>query len=171
MSHSHGPSDEPKRRAKAAHVAVGPLRARAVDQQVLLDPEAGSKGDRRVDDQRYQVADVFLPDQRLHHERKQGEEQVLGKLQPEEHMQIQPDRELVIAQTHLNQHASQHQERRPRDEHKTEAEELAQQERPLRHRRGVDDLAQASVALLPDELAGVEHDQQRNNHPGRKRIG
>ena len=56
-------------------------------------------------------------------------------------------------------------DRHQRDEHQAEAEELAEEKHPLRHRRRVDVFAQPRIPLPPDQLAGEEDDEQRHHHP------
>ena len=91
-------------------------------------------------------------------------------MKPEQDPQVQPDLEIEIAHARLTEHASGRQHGHPHDEHETESQELAQEEDPFRHRRRVGDLAQAGIPFPPDQLAGVEHDEQRDQHPGKPWI-
>ena len=120
---------------------------------------------KHVRDERHQMADVLLVHQHVHHEGEHGEEQVLGELKPEQDLQVQPDLEVVIAHEHLGEHPGRRQDRHERDEHEAESQELAEEEDPFRHRRRVDDLAQPRIPFPPDQLAGEEHDEERDDHP------
>ena len=159
------PQPRPEGRAEAAHVRVRPPRTGAVDEQVVLDPEHGGEGDEHVGDERHQVTDVLLVHQHVHHEGEQREEQVLGELKPEQDLQVQPDLEVVIAQHHLSEHPGRRQECHEHDEHETESQELAEERSPFRPRHRVGDLAQSGFPFPPDQLAGEEDDEERDDHP------
>ena len=56
-------------------------------------------------------------------------------------------------------------QRLQRDEHEAQSQELAEEENPFRHGRGVGDLAEARFPLAPDQFARIEDDEQRNDDP------
>ena len=57
------------------------------------------------------------------------------------------------------------------DEHEAESQELAEERDPFRPRRRVGDLAQSGVPFPPDQLAGEEDDEQRDDHPAAQFSG
>jgi hypothetical protein len=71
---------------------------------------------------------------------------------------------------HLNDHSGRHEQSQPHEEYETEAEELAQEENPFGYWRGIGNLAEARFAFSPDQLAGVEQREQREDHPGALEI-
>jgi hypothetical protein len=133
----------------------------------VFKPDGGREDDDPVCDQCHEVAEVFLIHHRVHHKDEKREEEVVDELKPEEDPQVEPDLEMEIPHARLNEHASRRQECHPHDEHKTESQELAHEEDRFRHRSRVGNLAQARVPFPPDQLAGVEHDEQRDQHPGK----
>ena len=98
----HGPRDpvglerEPRlqRRAEAADVRVRPVRAGAEHQQLVLDAQQRREGDQPIEHQRCQRAEVFLVHHRVHRQREQREQQVVGQLQSEQHLGVHADLEV-----------------------------------------------------------------------------
>ena len=80
------------------------------------------------------MTDVFLIHHDVHQEGQQGEEEVVGELNPKEDLQVEPDLEIVIPRAHLSEQPGRHPERHAQGKHEAEAQELAQEEDPFRHR-------------------------------------
>ena len=136
----------------------------------MFQPEGGREDDDPVCDQCHEVAEVLLIHHRVHHEDEQCKEEVVDELKSEEDPQVQPDLEIEVTHPHLTEHSSRRQEGHPRDERETQSEELAQEESPIRYRRRVGNLAHPGVSFPPDQLTCVEHDEQRDQHPGKPGI-
>jgi len=132
----------------------------------VLEAEAGREDNDRVCDQCHEVAEVFLIHHHVRHKHEQREEEVVDELESEKNSQVQPELEVEIAHHHLTEHSRHRQECHPHDEDEPETQEFPHEEDPVRHRRRVGDLAQPGVSLPPHELAGIEHNEQRDQHQG-----
>ena len=152
------------RQEVAVAVDVGVRRARHAAElvEVVLEAEPAREQQRRVVDDHQEVAEVLVVDDRVHRDRQGADQPVADQVDGQEVVEIEADLEVRVALRGLDRHAAQHQAELQHQRHEHQRHQLGDQRQPGRRRQGVADLVEAVVALAPDELAGIERDDDEH---------
>ena len=147
--------------AVAIHVGVDRVRHAAELVEVVLQTELAREQQHEVVHDHHEMAEVLLPDDAVHGDRQRADEPVAGQVDGEELEQVQTGLEVRVALGRLDGHAAQHEHDLEHHRHQHQRDQLAHERQPGRRGQGVADLVDSVVALAPDQLAGVERDDDQ----------
>ncbi len=131
----------------------------------MLEPEERQRDPEHEVEDHHEVADVFVVDHDVDEHRRRAEDPVRDESDAEEGLEVEAELEAVLP---LSAWRTMPEAKSDGDEdrlHRHEGDELRREDDPAGDGESVEDRGEARVALAPNELAGVERDDDENEEP------
>ena len=129
---------------------------------MVLQAELAQHRAGQIVDHHYQVAQIFVVNESVDSDRENAYQPVIDQLDAEQALEIQAGLDARIAFRKLDADTGGHDHRFQQHLDQEQREQLGEKHRAVRDGKRVHDFVNAGIALAPDELAGVERDDDEH---------